>query len=355
MNSKIKLPGLTLRLFVTLFITISSVSYLTAQNGNLKHFGNQSDTRYGNLTDCTDPLTIFRGGQAGFVDRKGDFVIAPKFDDAHSFINGRAAATMDDKWGIIDLQGNWLIRPKYKMISQQTKNLIIVEDKGGYKLINTEMGSTIAEYEKIKDFEEGLAPYMSGGIWGFMDYNGSIIIPPQFEAAYGFTDGLALVRKNDRQQYIDKTGQAVFQLKSDWSGGIFAEGLARVRVKDNLYGFINKKGKMVIAAKFRDAAIGFSEGFAGVYYQGRWGFIDKTGKFIVEPKYDDVAGFSDGLGSVELNGKSGFVDRTGRVVIPLIYDSQTTGLFECGSAEVELDGKSFFIDIDGKRISPYIK
>ncbi|EOA6136260.1 WG repeat-containing protein, partial [Campylobacter coli] len=32
----------------------------------------------------------------------------------------------------------------------------------------------------------------------------------------------------------------------------------------------------------------FSEGLAGVELNGKWGFIDKSGKIVIEPKFDDI-------------------------------------------------------------------
>ncbi|EAJ4643563.1 WG repeat-containing protein, partial [Campylobacter coli] len=32
----------------------------------------------------------------------------------------------------------------------------------------------------------------------------------------------------------------------------------------------------------------FSEGLAGVGLNGKYGFIDKSGKIVIEPKFDDI-------------------------------------------------------------------
>ncbi|WP_326833085.1 WG repeat-containing protein [Campylobacter portucalensis] len=36
----------------------------------------------------------------------------------------------------------------------------------------------------------------------------------------------------------------------------------------------------------------FSEGLAESKINGKWGFIDKSGKFIIEPRFGDVGSFS---------------------------------------------------------------
>ena len=49
--------------------------------------------------------------------------------------------------------------------------------------------------------------------------------------------------------------------------------------------------------------------------EGKWGFIDKTGKFVIEPMFNWSESFHEGLCVVKLGNKYGFIDRTGRFVI----------------------------------------
>lgn len=47
----------------------------------------------------------------------------------------------------------------------------------------------------------------------------------------------------------------------------------------------------------------------------KYGFIDKTGKFVIVPKFDKVGRFSEGLAYACIDKKCGFIDETGKVVI----------------------------------------
>ncbi|WP_338764484.1 WG repeat-containing protein [Bernardetia sp. ABR2-2B] len=56
---------------------------------------------------------------------------------------------------------------------------------------------------------------------------------------------------------------------------------------------------------------------------GKHGFIDKTGTFIIEPQYDQASYFKEngnGLATVEQNGKYGFINKNNEVIIPIVYD-----------------------------------
>ncbi len=67
----------------------------------------------------------------------------------------------------------------------------------------------------------------------------------------------------------------------------------------NRYGYIDKTGHFVINPQFDFAWI-FSEGLAAVLIgdeeTGKWGYIDKTGHFVINPQFNFGAfNFSEGL------------------------------------------------------------
>jgi hypothetical protein len=70
---------------------------------------------------------------------------------------------------------------------------------------------------------------------------GTFVIAPEFDAADTFIDGLALVKKNGKWGYIDKTGTVVIAPQFDQVVGAlgFPEGLAPVK-KGGKWGYIAK-------------------------------------------------------------------------------------------------------------------
>lgn len=99
------------------------------------------------------------------------------------------------------------------------------------------------------------------------------------------------------------------------------------------YGYINMTGYFVINPQF-DKACGFSEGLAAVLLLGKeggkWGYIDKTGKFVISPQFADGSSFldrpkdfSEGLASVHvggITGKDGYIDKVGKFTIEPQFD-----------------------------------
>ena len=85
--------------------------------------------------------------------------------------------------------------------------------------------------------------------------------------------------------------------------------------KDGKYGFIDRHGKFVIPPTFTSAGY-FSEGLAPVKVEGKdhslgkgqltrretgkWGYIDRTGTFKISPQFGSASSFSEGLAKATL-------------------------------------------------------
>lgn len=90
-------------------------------------------------------------------------------------------------------------------------------------------------------------------------------------------------------------------------------------LRDEKYGYINRTGKVIIQPKFIEAKR-FYENRAAVIMKDKkgdekWGIIDNKGNALVEPVYDKIENYSDGVARVWLDGKYGYVDTEGKLVI----------------------------------------
>ena len=59
---------------------------------------------------------------------------------------------------------------------------------------------------------------------------------------------------------------------------------------------------MIVPPRFEQVYF-LQEDRCGALADGKWGFIDRKGEFVVTPKYDEVLAFSEGLAAVNLGGK----------------------------------------------------
>ena len=102
--------------------------------------------------------------------------------------------------------------------------------------------------------------------------------------------------------FIDKSGHVRIRLQPAQEATSFSEGLAAVS-RDGRWGYINTSGTWVIPPRFV-AEEEFSEGLAvvttGEYASktAQLGFIDRTGKFVIAPRFEWASSFSDGVAAV---------------------------------------------------------
>lgn len=143
-------------------------------------------------------------------------------------------------------------------------------------------------------------------------YENCKIIEPQFENAYDFYEGFALVQKNGKWAVIDKTGKIV--KKTNYTGTVFtpSEGIGAIS-SNRKYGFINSNGKILVRPIY-DEVFDFKDGFAKVVKNKKYGFIDKTGRIIVKPIYDDADDFSEGMALVKKGETYRFINDKGKLL-----------------------------------------
>jgi hypothetical protein len=157
---------------------------------------------------------------------------------------------------------------------------------------------------------DGLLVVTVDGKHGFIDLSGRMVIPPEFDFAWQFSEGLASAWRSGRAGFIDRTGA------------------------------------FVIAPRF-EYARAFHEGLAEVQLGGLWGFVNRAGSLVIPPQFDDERWFSEGRAMVRIDGRWGFIDTSGALVIPARYPRQPT-LFDHGRAIVQADGRTFAIDRNGE-------
>lgn len=158
----------------------------------------------------------------------------------------------------------------------------------------------------------------------------------QYDRINSYSEQIAKVQiAVDSTGFIDRSGKLVFKINYSYSHtGSFHNGLASVSKRVDgrqKYGYINKKGQVVIPLKFTEAK-DFSNNRA-IVYGDYWQVINRKGKTVLDNSllmtevhndqggYDVVpASFHNGLMLTRRNGKFGYADTLGRIVIPCQYD-----------------------------------
>jgi hypothetical protein len=116
-------------------------------------------------------------------------------------------------------------------------------------------------------------------LYGFIDESGSIVIKPSYTWARNFSDGLAVVNRNDTYLVINTKGETIFKTTNYISN--FHNGLATFSDnKTYKYGYINKKGKIVLKAIYNSAGSFGKDHTAIVTKSGKFYRINSKGKIL---------------------------------------------------------------------------
>lgn len=103
-------------------------------------------------------------------------------------------------------------------------------------------------------------------------------------------------------------------------------------VGDRKWGYIDETGKFVINPRFSSADRFQSNGLAIAGQQGKFGIINRNGTFIVEPKYEYMEEFAEGLAVAQKGSVYTVLNEKGQIV----YDSPDyIGTFSDGRAVIE--------------------
>lgn len=211
---------------------------------------------------------------------------------------------------------------------------------------------------------------------GYINAKGNIVIPPQWDIADEFHEGIARVRNYSSHEngdtttssYIDTSGKVILKdIELDsLHYGYCSEGLIPF-TENGKTGFIDKSGAIVIPAKFfceppeGDCGCSCEDGSVGYFENGvTWAklghveiLIDRTGKEILRGENARFAArrHIEGLAPFKKAGLYGYKDSKGKVVIPPQFSS--AGEFSEGIASVSPKGQEneyIYIDKKGHKI-----
>jgi len=270
------------------------------------------------------------------------------------------------KWGYIDSTGKIVIKPQFVWAEEFSEGLAAIESENGKHGYIDESGRVVIEpiFDNWTDFSEGLAAVSIHFEWGYIDKSGNWAIPRQFAEARPFSGGLALVAVPvngkvsfppgpEKHVFIDKTGRVVIDPENDILNGSFSEeaGTVQFITKSNVNAvLIDKSGKTILTVQEIETR-GYSEGLVPAKKNGKWGYLNTKGQFVIEPQFQQAHRFSEGLAAVLVGEKWGFIDHSGRVVIParydVGYDSQHHAFSE-GLALVYFQNRCVYLDKSGK-------
>lgn len=272
----------------------------------------------------TSLIPVCDGEHWGYINKKGQYIINPQFKDASWFSNGLARVqTEDGKYGFINKKGNYKIPAQYSQATIFNEGLAFVVKEGGYPICIDPKGNVEFEFTMA----EGVGCFEEG-LAPFY------VLNDKNEAKWGF---------------VDKKGNVVINPQFEFASS-FRNGLAAVANEKEKFGFIDKNGLYVINPQFDNVGTFSDNGLAAFRSGDKWGFIDKKGKYVINPQFEYASNFFDGKAIVKQNGKCGYINTKGNFVINPQFDNCGEFIYGEKIAAIIMDDKVGFIDEKGKYV-----
>lgn len=205
----------------------------------------------------------------------------PNYDETSETIS----VQKEGKWGLLDKQGNVLCEPMYNDISNFQNGTAVAHLDNKAMLINTN-GEVVKiyDYNQVERLPNGYAKVQQNNKWGFINPDGEEIVSPQFDAIHIYSkEDIGEIRVGRKWGFITTEGKVICPAKYEKTLS-FSEGIAAVKF-NHKWGLINEQGKDVVEPKY-DEITKDCDGIIYVRKDGKWGYLDKEFDEACELKYE---------------------------------------------------------------------
>ncbi|MCR9017453.1 WG repeat-containing protein [Aquiflexum gelatinilyticum] len=118
-----------------------------------------------------------------------------------------------------------------------------------------------------------------------------------------------------------------------------------VWLRDNKLGLLGPNGWEVSPISEVDLILQGSESLYPAKKSGAFGFIDKSGNWVVENRFEEVRKFKEGIAAFMLNGNWGYINNKGTIILAAEYEHVSD--FNKGKAIVKREGRYLLVGKDG--------
>lgn len=311
--------------------------------------------------------------------RASGVVIAPRFTEVTDFTKAGVAIKSDGFWGQMDLEGNWITKPFYEAVLPGQNNAIPFRQSGRWIALD-KTGKRVPRFlqASIGSCRQDWCLTRSGQNFGLVSLKGLKPIKAQFDFIDPMSDGRAFAQSDQNWQIIETDGRVLrwpnsaHLVKNHWKDSVavkpnknarwqiwtldgnrlarfeadeiwpVSEGIIRYRL-NNRIGFVSARdASPLIEPKFSDAG-DFSSGMAPAKSGNLWGYVDRTGRWVIKPAYSSAASFFQTLAVVkDSRGRAGLINTRGELVLEPQFSEIRN--FANQRAAVKINGKWGFLD-----------
>ena len=168
-------------------------------------------------------------------------------------------------------------------------------------------------------FSQDIQKFQETGKWGLKNSQGEIILKPNYDKIFDFTDDIAVIVQNGKSGYVNSEGKVIIKPQYQF-GYPFRNGFAIVdNTKNKKYlskydVYSNKIGSTV----YTTTTVEFEN-----YRDIKIGVIDKTGKTVIPVKYKSIKYDETNPNYLHVSGLGLYDLENRKVIIPFKYGTIT--------------------------------
>ena len=289
------------------------------------------------------------------------------------------ASFKDNKWGVINSEGNTVIDPSYQemIIVPNSKNDVFLctydvnYDTGEYKtkVLNSKNEEIFKNYDKIEAIQnsdennnlwyaDNILKVKKENQYGLINLSGKELLKPEYtsiNALKGIKNAIVIekdgkygIADNDGKIILDPIYMEVTNLGKDNKSGYI------IKNENGKYGIVDYSKSQVLEAKYDGIEKIYNNDLYVVVEDGKQKIVNKAGEDILTQGFDEIAQIlkNQDLGVIyKANGKFGVMSLDGNVTLEANLDKLEEG--KNGAFIATKDSKVGIIDIAGAEKVPY--
>ena len=294
---------------------------------------------------------------------------------------------IDDKYGVIDGDGNVIIEPNYNVIQIPNPSKPVFICMANYntetkeyetKVLNEKKEQVITGYSSIQaipanstadgiPFENTVLKYKQNDKYGLISIEGEEITDAIYDeiSSVNYKEGMLLVKQNGKYGIININGKVVIKPEYDnitvdnyynVNTGYQKTGFIVCNIKEEgyRYGYIDYRGKKILDTIYTEIERvtdieDDKDIYIVAYKDGQAGLL-KNKKLILDYEYEDIIYYAyNDVFIVQRNGKQGITDRKGNIKIDTKYTNISFGGQYVNA--VDENNETKILDLNGNEVT----
>ena len=259
------------------------------------------------------------------------------------------AAYENNKWGVIDENGDIVIDPSYEemiIIPDNKTDIFLCTydvnfETGEYstKALNSQNQEIFTDYTKIEAisnydennnlwYEKNILKVQKDGKWGAINFNGETILNIEYDAieAIPGVENALLIQKDGKYGVADDEGRVILDTNYAEITNLGKTNRDGYIVKDDtgLYGIVDSSKKVILPNQYQEIEKVYGNDLYVVTQDGSQKVVNNNGEDILTQGFEQIAAIlkTKDQGVIYItNGKYGVMSLTGEVLIQAQYDN----------------------------------